>query len=174
MIKSSENQGGGERGKEGGGERGDGERGGGREGGHERAQWKDHTAWILCHAMFTRPFSAALAFPTSYDYKDQGWRYVEPIYTSSVRDTKVQVLLVYRAEDMWDQNWCPQLAADLRMRQLSWILGVYLVLPSLPIQNTYILLTLSMSNISHKNYLYLVLSNLLICFSSLLHGILNS
>lgn len=117
------------------GERGGGrERGrerGGREGGHERAQWKDHTAWILCHAMFTRPFSAALAFPTSYDYKDQGWRYVEAIYTSSVRDTKVQVLLVYRAEGIWDQNWCPQLAADLRMQKT--VMNTWCLLgPSIP------------------------------------------
>ena len=51
---------------------------------------------------------------------------------------------------------------------LSGMVGVYLVLPFIPIQNAYILPYLSMFNIYHKNYPYLVLSILLMCFSSLL------
>ena len=56
---------------------------------------------------------------------------------------------------------------------LSGMVGVYLVLPFILIQNAYILPCLSMSNIYHKNYPYLVLSTLLMCFSSLLQTALK-
>lgn len=117
--------------------------------------------------MFTCPFSATLVFPTSYDYKDQWWRYGEPIYTSSVRDTKGPIVLMYRAGDIWDPNWCPQYMAGLRKNHCQeWLVSTWSFHSFL--FRTHIFCHLSMSNIYHKNYPYLVLSILLMCFSFLL------